>query len=97
MTFFAEISFSEPYVIVLEPDAENMQFFIIAEGHVYMECSTLSTALLCLFCVYYTYNISYPKYLHSVYVFIQKYVLGLKDSCAVPANVNSLITALRNQ
>ena len=93
-----QVDVCTPYIVVVEPDdAENLQYFLVVEKQVYMECRKFSTALLCLFCVYYTFNISYPKPLYSVFIFVQTYVLGIKDGYTVPANVNSLITALRNQ
>ena len=93
-----QIEICAPYIVVLEPDdTENLQYFFVVEKQVYVECRKFSTALLCLFCVYYVFNISYPKPLYSVFIFVQNYVLGLKDSYTVPPNVNRLITALRNQ
>ena len=84
-----QLEICAPYIVVLEPDdMENLQYFLVVEKQVYMECH---------FCVYYVFNISYPKPLYSVFIFVQNYVLGIKDSYTVPPNVNRLITALRNQ
>ena len=81
-----------PYIVVVEPDDENLQYFLVVEKQVYMECRKFSTALLCF--VFTTHLIFLIQ--NRFIVFVQTYVLGIKDGYTVPANVNSLITALRN-
>ena len=67
---------------------------MIAEKEIYMHVKSLSKALLCLFCVFYSYNLEYPKPLYSLYIFLQHTVLGLKDGANASNTVCILQSAL---
>lgn len=65
--------------MVLE-GAQAMTFFVIVEQEVLISTENFSSALLYLFSAYYSFNISYPKPSYGVFIFIQRYMLGIEDS-----------------
>ena len=74
--------------------AETMASFIAVEKQVMVESRCINTALLDMMSVYFAFDIAYPRPLYSLLVFIQHYVLGIRDSQPVPNNVTVLVTAL---
>ena len=82
-----------PCILVVHSN-ENRQYLIVAEKRVYLEASSLQKALEALFCMYYVYDMAYPKPLHSVFIFIQHFILKLVDNQRVPASVLSVQSAV---
>ena len=85
----------EPYLVVTAPGDENSQFKICCEQDIYVEPNSVKDALIDLMATYYTYNISYPKYLNSIYIFLQHYVFKIIDDQAVPPATMKLVGNLR--
>ena len=58
-------------------------------------CDDLASALIdILMCYYYVFNTEYPKSMYSLYIFLQHFVLGLKDNSKLPTAVISLCSSL---
>ena len=83
-----------PQIILLRSDIAEEQCFIAVEKQVMVESRCINTALLDMMSVYFAFDIAYPRPLYSLLVFIQHYVLGIRDSQPVPNNVTVLVTAL---
>ena len=61
------------------------------------EASTFGSALLDLYCSYFVYDIAYPKPFYSLLVFVQHYILDLKDEQPdPPAVIEIRTTSLMN-
>ena len=81
-----------PYVVMALGD-DSLQFFIVGERLVLCECDEFIEALLDLICVYFTYNIEYPKNLSAVLLFVQHYILDIKDSQRIPPSPTRVISS----
>lgn len=54
--------------------------YIVAEGDPFLNLTEDSMdALVVLLCVYYTFNICWPKQVEPTFLFLQSEVLGIKD------------------
>ncbi len=67
-----------PYIAMVEGES-NVQFFQVAETAVIGESDGFYGALIDLVCVCISYNIVYPKPLYPVLLFVQHYVMDIKD------------------
>ncbi len=76
-------------------DSSALQFFQVAERIVVAESEGFVDALMDLICVYFTYNVQYPKPLYAVLVFIQHYVMAIKDSQPIPTILTATLSALQ--
>ena len=47
----------------------------------------LADGLMDLLCYYYISNIKYPKSMQALYLFLQNFVLGIKDTTKLPTCV----------
>ena len=70
---------------------EQFQIFICAEQSVILESKSVKDALIDLMAAYFVFDISYPKYLDSVLIFIQHYVFDLKDQQPLPSAAVKLV------
>lgn len=61
-----------------------------------VESKSLLAAIKDLIAVYFVFNIEYPKALTATYIFMQHYILNLKDSQAVPNVVVHVVSTLAN-
>ena len=75
-----------PYIAVVEGES-SVQFFLVAEKVIVSESDGFVDALLDLICAYLTYNIVYPNPLYPVLIFIQRFIMDIKDNQTVPPSV----------
>ena len=54
----------------------------------------IQDGLIDLFATYFTFDITYPKGVNGILLFLQHYVLGLKDQQVVPSSTSKLIANL---
>ena len=81
---------SEPYIMI----SNGLYHLIIDAVFMYL-CDDLASALIdILMCYYYVFNTEYPKSMYSLYIFLQHFVLGLKDNSKLPTAVISLCSSL---
>ena len=93
----SEVQQSAPFLIVTgRSEAENCQFFICCEQDVYLESTSLTDAVIDLIATYFVYDVVYPKPLKSIFIFLQHYVLDLKDEQQVPPLALKLVKSLKN-
>lgn len=89
------ISQPEPYIL-LEMGSGSFQLFIITEQKIFRESTSFIDAVKDLFAVYYVFDIAYPKPLYPVLLFLQRYVLNIKDSQLIPPSVTRLLSSFDN-
>lgn len=63
---------------------EQFQIFVCAEKSVILESRSVKDVLIDLIAAYFVFDISYPKHLDSVFIFIQHFVFNLKDQQPLP-------------
>ena len=71
------------------------QYHIIVDQLLMYSCNDLAAALIDLLCYYYVFNMAYPKNMFSLYIFLQHFILGLKDCSKLPTCVLSLSSNLQ--
>ena len=70
------------------------QLFIIAERAVLGSADNAMGALIGLIDAYYAFNMVYPKPLYAVLLFVQHFILNLKDKQAVPNVIAGVLSCL---
>lgn len=84
-----------PFIVVLgDVGKENTQYFISCETTL-IESKSYKEAVTDLIVTYYVYDISYPRSLMPLYIFLQHYVMGLKDQQLVPNTTIKLVSNLK--
>ena len=79
-----------PQIIVLK-HCQQQQYYIVVEKNVLLE---IEGSIVDLIGAYFTFDISYPKKLHPVLLFIQHIMLNIVDKQRVPNNVTILRSSL---
>lgn len=75
-----KIKQNEPYIAKPQHD----QYFIVAERIIIVENVQFTDAMINTICAYFAFDINYPKSLYPVLVFIQRYILGIRDNELIP-------------
>jgi len=86
---------SAPYLITGTPGSVNCQVFIGCEQEIFFESNSIKDAIIDLIGTYFVFNIAYPKYLNSIFLFIQHFVFNLKDKQPVPMTVSNIVRNLQ--
>ena len=87
-----EIEQTAPFIIITgDPGCENSQIFVCCENDIFMESKTIRDALLDLLATYFAFDITYPKNIIGILIFLQHFVLGLEDQQVVPSTTSKLI------
>jgi len=73
----------------------NFQVFVCAEQAVLLESKTVQDALIDLLATYFVFDISYPKCLSAILLFIQHHVFKIKDGQNVPSATSLLVRNLQ--
>ena len=84
-----EIAQEEAYII-----CNSNQFHVVVDGSYMYSIDTLADALLDLLCYYFILNIKCPKSMYTLFIFLQHFVLGIKDSTKLPTWVITVHTKL---
>lgn len=92
----AELDQSEPFIVVTgKPGTSTSQFYIYCESSFRVESKSLRDAIIDVMSVYFVLDISYPKPISGVLIFLQHHVFRLQDEQAVPPAVKTLVTNLQ--
>ena len=87
---------SAPYLVITgTPGSINCQVFIGCEQEIFFESNSIRDSIIDVIGTYYVFNISYPKYLNSIFLFIQHFVFNLKDKQPVPITASNLVRNLQ--
>jgi len=91
----SKIKQSAPYLVIIGvPGDINCQIFACAEQETVLECRSVSDAIIDLIAAYFTFNISYPKFIKCLLLFIQHFIFGFKYSQEVPMAVKNIVRNL---
>ena len=61
------------------------------------EARDMVKAFAMLLCVFYIFNLEYPKKLEATFLLIQKLFLRISDKCKVPSKVLKLMSDLKEK
>ena len=92
----SQLKISSPYIIITTNDNNNRQYFVIVEDMVFIQSVDFTEALLDLICIFFCFNIEYPKQLYPLLIFLQHHVCNIKDEQVVPNVVKVIYSALCN-
>ena len=95
-TSIDKIQQAEPYIL-LSVGEGSLQFFVVAEKQIFCESSSLIDAIKDVFATYFVFDIQYPKATNPVLIFLQRFLLDIKDLQPIPATVTRLISMMDNQ
>ena len=88
-----KVSQNFPYIAVVIGDS-SIQYFVVVERLVLDDSEEFIDAVTALISAYFTFNIEYPRPLYAAFIFLQHFVLKLKDSQPVPPVVTRLLSSL---
>ena len=91
--FVAANNIQHPHIVATESD-ENVEYDIFIESECLVTVNSVADVLANLICSYFAFNIAYPKTLYPILIFLQHFVLGIKDSQKIPPYVSSLCSSL---
>ena len=63
---------------------ENAQFYVCSEQKIVLESSSMRDAVLDLMASYFVFDISYPRSLSAILIFIQHEIFRITDSQSIP-------------
>jgi len=89
----SKIEQSEPFVS--KPGTETSQIFVCCEKQIYLESKSMRDALVDMMSTYFVFNISYPRSLHGILIFLQHHVFNLVDQQTVPVIAKTLLGNLQ--
>jgi len=76
----SKVEQSEPFIVATSKlDSAISQIFICCEGKMFLESKSMGDAIVDLMSVYYVFDISYPKPLRAMMIFLQHHVFSLED------------------
>lgn len=92
----SKVQQSVPYLVITGiPGDMNCQVFVGCEQEFFFECNSVKDSIIDLIGTYFVFNITYPKYLSSIFLFFQHFVFNLKDKQVVPMTTLNLIRNLQ--
>ena len=83
---------NHPYLGVVVGDA-SIEAYLVVERHV-LDKVDASSCLVGLIAAYFAFNMTYPKSLYAVLIFIQHFLLNIRDKQTVPVSVTKLMSSL---
>ena len=73
----SKVEQSEPFIaITSKPGTESSQIFVCIESQIFLEVKSMIHAMLDMMSAFYVFDVSYPKSLHAMLIFIQHHVLA---------------------
>jgi len=85
-----QIKQNEPYIAKFQDD----QYFVVIEREIVIESTRFLDAVVNMICGYFAFDISYPTSLYPILIFIQRYILGIRDNQAIPNIVTQVLSGL---
>ena len=90
----ARITVNHPFIAVVE-GINSMQFFLVVERVVTSSTSCFLDAMWGMMSLYFTFDISYPKPLQSLLIFVQHLVMSFIDKQKVPPAATRVYSSLQ--
>ena len=89
------IAQSEPFLLVTgRPGDEGCRVYISCEQELFILSKSIIDGVLDMMAIYFSFDINYPKYTSCVLLFIQHFVLDLKDDQPLPPSTVKLVSNL---
>ena len=88
-----ELPKKHPYLAVVM-GGPCVEVFLIVERNVLESLKRISSIIIILIAGYFTFNMSYPKSLYPTLIFLQHFVLEIKDKQVIPCTVTRLLSSL---
>ncbi len=85
-----------PAIVILNSDYSS-EFCIFVEHVLLCKCSDLVDAIVVLLATYFSFDMSYPVGLNPIFIFIQHYMLQIKDDQPLPSCVNIAYSAIEQR
>ena len=76
---------------------ENIRYSVAVENITVGETRDMVKAFAMLLCVFYIFNLEYPKKLEATFLLIQKLFLRISDKCKMPSEVLKLMSDLKER
>ena len=74
---------------------EGFQYLLLVEGEVLFDTTEgVKDSYILLFSTYYTFDISYPKYLSTALIFMQHFIFNIPHKTKLPISVSCLNNSL---
>ena len=84
---------SAPYIAICLGDM-SCELFVMCERIPFAQSTDFLSVLVCLIGAYFTFNIAYPASLKNVLVFVQHFILDIKDKQQIPNAALQLCSTL---
>jgi len=92
----SDVTQSEPFLLVTGiSGTDTSQVFVCCERNMFMESKSMKDSLLDLIATYFVFDITYPKYVNAILIFLQHFVMDLPDKQPVPSTTSKLIGNLQ--
>ena len=85
----AKYKFNFPYIALVGCD-----YLTVVERTTVCTGSSIVEALASTISAYYAFNIQYPSQLKPICLFVEKILIGIRNSEKVPSSVNRIYSAL---
>lgn len=85
---------NEPHILMV---SNRVQFFVCTERNILAEGASLIEALKDLIAAFFIFDMEYPKSLYPLLIFLQRYVLNIRDSQRIPPIVTRVMSTLDQQ
>ena len=76
---------------------EDVRYSVAVENITVEETRDMVKAFVMLLCVFYIFNLEYPKKLKVTFLIIQKLFLRISDKCKMPSGVLKLMSDLKKR
>ena len=86
------VPYNHPYIGVVAGDA-TVQFFVIAERNVLVRSKSFQSSLKSLIAAYYAFGICYPTATKAPLIFIQHFLLNIKE-VKLPDNIIRFVSSI---
>lgn len=67
---------------------------MVIEREIAMETNECLDAMINMICSYYVFDINYPKQLYPVLLFVQRFIVGIKDDQPIPTVLTRVLAGL---
>ena len=88
-----QLAQNEPYIGIVVSDA-SLEYIIVAERIPIAHTKYILSAMVSIIAASFSFNVEYPQGLKPLLIFVQHFILGIKDSQAVPNAAGKLYSAL---
>ena len=82
-----------PYIAIVLGDM-SCELLVMCERIPLVQSADFASVLVCLIATYFAFNIAYPPSLKNVLIFVQHFILGIRDKQQLPNAALQLCSTL---